>query len=107
MEAINLFNMVKRIRVFPHKEVLIFATKVIENNAYFSHLENVLFAMLGDYDQRVRKIAVERIVKLRNQQPPSDDQGAIRKFILPVIKFNASGYHKLAHMHRDNVKNRL
>ena len=104
MEAKNLFNMVKIIRVFPHKEVSIIAKKVIENNAYFSHLENVLFAMLGDCDQRVRKIEMERIAKLRNQRPARDDHGAIRKFILPVVKFNVGGYHKLAHKHEVNVK---
>ena len=48
--------MLKRIHNLQEKEVFELAKKVLQNNAYFAHPENVLVAMLGDCSERVRKM---------------------------------------------------
>ena len=92
----NLFKMIERVRRFPHKQVSAVAQKAIQNNAYFSHPENILVAMLGDTNVRVRKLAVDKIVSIpsrkREEQEPED---VIRKFTVPEVNFKASVYYKM------------
>lgn len=65
--------------------------KVIQNNAYFGHPENILLAMLSDERREVRMSAVSQIVSLRDL--PSTTQ--IRKFRVPTLNFNARDYTEL------------
>ena len=38
---------------------------VLQRNVFFAHAENVLFAMLSDNDEEIRRIAVNKILKIR------------------------------------------
>ena len=54
--------------------------KVIQNNAYFAHPENLL-AMLCDEKQKIRKLAVSRMISARK----STGKSILRKFEVPLL----------------------
>ena len=100
----NLFNLIKKIRSFPHTEACKIATNVIRNNAFICHPESILISMPGDQDKRVRKIAVQKIIDIR-KEPLSSDGGpvVITKFMVSPINFHASAYYKLVNFNESNV----
>ena len=64
----------------------------MQKNAYFAHSENILIAMLHDSDENIRKIAVEKIIKLRSEV---SNDSYVRKFKVPNLNFEANNYHSL------------
>jgi len=36
--------------------------KVLQRNAYFAHSENVILGMLAEYDENIRRRAVDKIL---------------------------------------------
>ena len=76
---------------FAHSE------NTIKMNAYFAHSENILFAMLNDDDNSIRKIAIERIIKAREHE----DMSLIRKFKIPIVNFDALSYHTIITYNED------
>ena len=50
------------------EEVNKICAKVVQNNAYFAHPENVLPAMLEDQDETIRRKAVNKIIEVRQQK---------------------------------------
>src|ERR1051325_324363 len=75
------------------------AKPYISRNAYFAHPENVLLALMMDDDSQKRAKAVRIILNLREQK--SDIGLQIRKFNVPVIKFDANDWDELINW--DNV----
>ena len=65
---------------------------VIQRNAYFSHPENLILAMLIDDKPIIRTLALRRILKTRNQT--QNDIG-VRKFKVPNINFEADEYYEM------------
>ena len=65
--------------------------KVIHNNAYFFHPENLLLVMLCDERQKIRKLAVFRIIFARK----STEKSILRKFEVPSLNFDAKDYTEL------------
>ena len=61
---------------------------VIQRNAFFSHPENLLLAMLTDEKPAMRELAMRRILKARKQ--PSTNK--VRSFSVPVLNFEATSY---------------
>lgn len=61
---------------------------VIQRNAFFTHPENLLLAMLTDEKSEIRKLALRRIMKSRKQKRTS----SVRSFCVPVINFEATSY---------------
>lgn len=59
---------------------------VIERNAYFGSLENILICMLFDGRKYIRKIAVSKIIEARKNKK----EGTIRRFKIPPLNFNAN-----------------
>jgi hypothetical protein len=55
----------------------------MKNNADFAHPENILVAILRNSSERVRKIAVNRIMCLRRK---SNEQSEVRKFEIAISK---------------------
>ena len=49
--------------------------EVVQKNTFFAHLDQLLFAMCTDRDVAVRREAVKKIRKLRNQIPNTKDEG--------------------------------
>ena len=60
----NLFNMIQRINSFSNIKICKLCYKVLNNNSYFAHGENILVAMLNDKDQLVRRKAIEIMLTL-------------------------------------------
>ena len=61
---------------------------VIQRNAYFSHPENLLLAMLTDDRPEIRELALRRILKARKQETGSQ----MRLFSVPILNFQATSY---------------
>ena len=61
----NLFNVIQRINKFPDSNVKNICYKVIDNNSYFAHGENILIGMLADKDEEVRRKAVNKVLHLK------------------------------------------
>ena len=97
----------------PNKTVRDVAFNALQRNAYFAHHKNVLLAMLGDDDEGVRRLAVNKILSIRGitgvynisredfndeLQDSSDEDishttgNTIMKFILPKISIRAKTY---------------
>ena len=57
--------MVRRVLLFPNKKVTQIALKVLKQNAFFAHQENILSNMLADNDKTVCHLAVSKIVSMR------------------------------------------
>ena len=64
---INFFHIVQRVMKFSNKNVREIATMVLHRNAYFAHHENLLLAMLGDDDQNIRLLAINKILSIREK----------------------------------------
>lgn len=65
--------------------------KVIQDNAYFAHPENLLLTMLTDKRKNIRELAVRRILKARKTDMKT------RTFRIPKINFEAQEYIDLIH----------
>ena len=63
--------------------------KVIQRNAYFYHVENLLLAMMADDRKHVRKLALRRILAAREEV---QSNVKLRQFRVPVINFAADDY---------------
>ena len=52
--------MIQRINKFPESNAKNICYKVIDNNSYFAHGENIFIGMLADEDKEVRRNAVSK-----------------------------------------------
>ena len=64
--------------------------KVILNNAYFAHPENIIMCMISDSNDAIRQEGFKKIKEARKLK-----QKGIRKFIIPPLNFNATSYNCL------------
>lgn len=87
----NFFKFIQCVSHMP-EYIKSIAQKVLQNNAYFAHQENLLVAMLVDSEQNIRRIAVEAILKARQTEG-----NAMRIFELPKINWEASHYTEIVH----------
>ena len=97
--SIHLFNQIvnaKAILSKPHFEIV---AKVIKNNCYYAHPENLLLAMLFDDDLKIRKMAVKIILEARKRNRQSN---SVRRFLLPkdYLNFGAKYYYKMIDFNR-------
>lgn len=85
----HLFKLIELTRYLPTtlKNIV---DPVIQRNAYFAHPENLLLAMLTDFQPHIRELAARRILKARSAKPKR-----LRLFQLPEVNFNASTYYDL------------
>ena len=118
--------MVRRVLLFPNKKVTQISLKVLKQNAFFAHQENILLSMLTDDDKMVRHLAVSKILSMRvksnfsieTEFEASKDQadvtmedkssgeedksgqvcGSVRKFKMPTINENVKVYYKLVNL---------
>ena len=61
----HFFYMLRLISNFANAVVNGVGVKLLQNNAFFAHHENILLAMLGDNDQNIRAMAVDKILQIR------------------------------------------
>ena len=62
---IIFYNILVRTTKLPNKKVREIALTVLQRNAYFAHHENIILAMLGDDDESVRRLAVNKVLSIR------------------------------------------
>lgn len=73
--------------------------RVIENNSYFAHSENILLSMLFDDRKEVRDNAIKKILRYRdNVEDPSE----LREYKKPDINFNCFNYTNLINLNDIN-----
>lgn len=86
--ARHLFLFTQLISYLPTdlKEVVV---KVVDNNSYFLHKENILVSMLTDEQQDIRQAAVDIIMRGRQS---SNQPDKIRTFEKPDIDYGARHY---------------
>lgn len=91
MGSLLIYRYIKMIRenIEPKFHDVLF--KVVSNNSYFAHPENVLITMLTDENKEIREMAVESILKAKKNK--SDEN--IRKYQKPRINFDATTYFKM------------
>ena len=65
---------------------------VIQRNAYFSHPENVLLAILTDSRPHIRQLGLQRILKVRSTEMSGEH---VRKFCIPRLNFDAVNYEDM------------
>ena len=87
--AINFWYITKLLRdddvKEQHKEIM---KKVLKNNSYFAHPENVLLSMLADSRKQCREKAIQQVTEAR--QVTSDE---VREFQLPqTLNLEAEDY---------------
>ena len=89
--ARNFFTLVELSRDLQDQDMIV-AQAVLQNNAHWAHPENIIISMLSDAREELRRRAVLYIMKARREH--IDDTGP-RQFVLPKVKFHASGYFDL------------
>ena len=60
-------NLVHHIQQFPHSKIRSTVLKFVQRNAFFAHPENVLLGMLGDDDEEIGRLAVNKIQVLQGK----------------------------------------
>ena len=68
-ESKNFFNLSQRIVSFPNQKVVKIALKVLRNNGFFANPGSILLGMLGDEDEDLRKMAINKLCCLRLKGP--------------------------------------
>ena len=117
----NFFNLSQGIVSFPNQKVVEIALKVLQNNGFFAHQENILLGMLGDEDKDLQRMAVNKLYSLRLKGPnyPNENDNfeggfaepslvstectATRKFSIPKINFRAKSFHKMVNLNLPDI----
>ena len=88
--AQHLFALITKSRSMTeeHRNIV---EKVIQNNAYFAHPENLLLAMIHDDSATIRELGFRRILKARE----CADETVPRQFKLPKLIFSATSYYSM------------
>ena len=88
---------------FPSKQIKDIAIKVVQRNAFFSHLENVSYSNYS-WEALIQKFA-KRLLKrgckyVANFNTIACDlvTDTVRKFIVPKINFLATCFHKVCNI---------
>ena len=82
----HFFGIIRRSRYLEEKLRNI-VDKTLQTNGFMAHPESILIGMLCDARPRIRKLAVSRIQKARE-----NDTGGLRRFIPSKINFEAKDY---------------
>ena len=88
----HLFSQIELTRLLP-KDIQAIARKNIARNAYWAHPECLILSMLTDTDEKVREMAVDKIMAIRGESESGDNY--TRKFIIPNLQFQAAKYTEM------------
>ena len=87
----NFYFLIEQSRVLQQEDTVT-AQKVLQDNAYWAHPENIIVSMMGDEDQEVRVKAVDWVRRARLEFNPEDPP---RQFVPPMVDFSATHYTKM------------
>ena len=104
----HFFYMLRLISSFSNAVVNDVGVKVLRNNAFFAHHENIFLAMLGDNDQKIRAMAVHKILQIRIQNSQQEGErleqtDQVRMFIIPKANAVAKAYYEMSDLHLPNM----
>ena len=71
---------------------MLIAQRVLQDNAYWPHSENLTIAMLSDSREEVRRKGVLWVIKARREFDPKTHP---RQFVPPEVNFKAQNYFDL------------
>lgn len=86
----HVFKAIQTTRYLP-EDLIKVINPVIQRNAYFAHLENLLLTMILDERYHIRELGYRRILKGRQ----SAKKKKIRVFVPPKINFEARDYTEI------------
>jgi hypothetical protein len=86
--APHYYKMIETSRFLPVRYRII-VQQVLKRNSYPAHIESIILAMLKDNRQVIRKLALKKILRAREDDIPN------RKFQVPEIRFQATSYEEL------------
>lgn len=97
--SVLLYKFIKSTQFLPQnlKQIV---NKIIQNNAFFAHPENVLLAMLFDERKSVREKAIKKIQYYREQLYDSTN---LRPYKKHPINFNCTDYVDLVDLDNDDI----
>ena len=87
----NFYFLIEQSRVLEQKDTAT-AQKVLQDNAFWAHPENIIVSMMGDEDQEVRVKAVDWVRRARLEFNP---EAPPRQFVPPMVDFSATHYTKM------------
>ena len=73
--------------------------KVITDNSYYAHSENILLSMLFDDSKEKRDCAIKKVLRYRAD---GDDPTQLRAYKKPDINFNCTSYTEMINMNDIN-----
>ena len=82
--------------------------KVLQNNAFFAHHENILLAMLGDNDQNIRAKVVDKILQIWIQNSQQEGERLERTDqVRTILRVNAGAkaYYEISDLHLPTCMN--
>ena len=82
-----------------NEETKAIVAPVIQRNAYFAHVENILLCMLQDERNHIRELAWRKIKKSRTNFKDK----TIRTYIIPELNFEANDYINLINWQKSVV----
>jgi len=105
--AKDFFKLIERVRQFPTDKVRDISMKVLQQNAYFAHSENVTLGMLAEDDENIRRKAVDKILELRSEASATADMESstvessredIRQFKVSKINVEATHFYEFTNL---------
>lgn len=94
-----LFKFITWTRFLPPNLVQV-VDRVIQDNAYFAHSENILLSMLFDDRMEKRNIAIKKILHYRRDIV---DPTELRVYKKPLINFNCTEYTNMIDLNDDTI----
>ena len=116
----KFFDIIKKYVTFQlTQKIKDIAIKNLKVNSYFAHPENVLIAMLGDEDETIRELGVNKILSLRGllpnfiipnegsfstddedseDEPENPQSTSVRLFEKPELNVNATIYYNMVNL---------
>lgn len=95
--SILLSKFIRSTQYLPENQRKI-VNRVVQNNSYFAHCENVLLAMLFDDKKTVRESALKKILYIRDNL---HDPTKLREYNKPAINFESTDYINLINLDND------
>lgn len=74
--------------------------KVVNNNSYYAHSENVLLSMLFDTRNVIRDSDLTKILYFRDKL---NDSSKIREYKKPIINYNCTDYTNMINLDDDKI----
>lgn len=86
--APHYYKMIETSRFLPVRYRIV-VQNVLKRNSYPAHIESIILAMLKDSRQVIRRLALKRILRAREEDIPN------RKYQVPEIRLQATSYEEL------------